>query len=118
METLADFVNRLSTEVCCYYHLTPKAKIYSLKKYDTNQRGIMGVFGWVSELKRTNRFRIESYKKLADRADVTHLADEMHNLGVFQEGVDGIFFYVQRGSHGNDYKKVVTSLKAIKEQVH
>jgi hypothetical protein len=112
MESLADFVERLCSDVGCFYHRTHSG-IYSLKKYNTNQRGRMGVFGWVAELKRTNRFRIESYKDLADRVGVTHLADEEHNLGIFGPGVDGIFFYVERGSHGEDYKKAVTALKDI-----
>ena len=82
MESLADFVERLCSDVGCFYHRTHSG-IYSLKKYNINQRGRMGVFGWVAELKRTNRFRIESYKDLADRVGVTHLADEEHNLGIF-----------------------------------
>ena len=73
----------------------------------------MGVFGWIVELKRTNRFRIETFKDLADKANVTHLADEEHKIGVFTKEVDGIFFYVGRGSLGDDYKKAVTALKAI-----
>ena len=73
----------------------------------------MVVFGWIAKLKRTNRFRIESYKDLADRVGVTNLADEEHNLGIFWPGVDRIFFYVERGSHGEDYKKAVTALKDI-----
>ena len=118
METLADFVNRLSKAIGCYYHQTPKAKIYSLKKYDTTQRGIMGVFGWVVEKKRENKFEIESYKDWADKASVTHLADKIHNRGIFNKGVVGILFYVMRGSHRDDYKKAVTALNAIKEQIH
>jgi hypothetical protein len=44
METLADFITRLNKDVGCYYHLIQAG--YSINKYNTNQRGRMGVFGW------------------------------------------------------------------------
>ena len=78
----------------------------------------MGVFGWVFELKLTNRFRIDTYKELADEVNVSHLADGQKENAHFQGGIDGFFFYIQRGSQGYDYKKAVTALNAIKEQIH
>ena len=77
MEIFSEFAERLSKDVGCYYHRTPKAPAYSLKKHNTNEKGRMGVLGWVSELKRINSFRIDSYKSLADIAGVTELADEI-----------------------------------------
>src|SRR5512139_3601142 len=76
METLIDFVKRLSTSIGCYYHLNC-SNVYSLKKFDSDHKGQMGVFSWVRELKREDLFRIETYEYLGERAGVSDLADEV-----------------------------------------
>lgn len=119
MEDLKAFVGRLSGSIKCHYHLT-KSGYYSLKKIDSNQRGRMGVFSWVTELKRKGFFRIDSYKSLGDKGGVSKLADGikegMHFISKKNDTEGrgtGIFFNVKRGSHGKDYKNAVKALRAI-----
>ncbi len=118
METLGEFVGRLSEEVNCFYHLCSSG-IFSLKKENTNIRGRMGVFGWVRERMRNKDFEISSYKQLGDRAQVSHLADGVvpGMMFVSKENdfgqATGIVFYVQKGSKGRDYQKAVKALSAI-----
>jgi len=118
METLGEFIPRLTNSVGCFYHKC-KSGVYSLKKADTNLKGRMGVFAWVGERRRDNVFEISSYKKLGDKSNVTHLADKIvpgaHYVSKkqdFGQGT-GIIFYVQKDSRGPDYKKAVEALKAI-----
>jgi hypothetical protein len=120
MERLKGFVERVSESIGCYYHLTGGG-LYSLKKFESDQKGQMGVFGWVRELKRGDLFRIETYEGLGDRAGVRDLADEvregMHIVSK-KKDPDGkgtrILFNVGKGSHGEDYQKAVRALRAIK----
>src|SRR3974377_476900 len=105
MESLEDFVVRLSKDVGCYYHKTKKSRYYTIKKYNSMDHGKMGHFGWIDELIRKRVFRIESYKDMADKVKVTDLSDEIKKNRHFQKGVDAVIFYVQNGSHENDYKK-------------
>jgi len=72
MESIRTFVKRFCLSVGCYSHPNQSPSQYSLKKYDTNQRRRMGVFGWVRELKRKGIFEFSSYKDLGDKAGVTH----------------------------------------------
>jgi hypothetical protein len=51
MESLEDFVARLSKEVGCYYHQLKKSGLYPLKRNNSMQRGTMGVFAFVKELR-------------------------------------------------------------------
>ena len=51
MEGLKGFVERVSESIGCYYHLNGGG-FYSLKKFESDQKGQMGVFGWVREIKR------------------------------------------------------------------
>lgn len=118
METLEEFISRLTERVRCFYHKC-KSGVYSLKKADTNLKGRMGVVAWVREQKRENVFEISSYKKFGDKSNVTHLADKIvpgaHYVSKkkdYGQGT-GIFFYVQKGSRGQDYQKAVEALKAI-----
>ena len=111
MENLRNFVKRFCLSVGCYYHPNQSPSQYSLKKYDTDQRLHMGVFGWVRELKRKGIFEVSSYKDLGDKARVNHLADEVKAR--FQWEEEGIVFYVNLDSKGNDYQKAVKALKAI-----
>lgn len=120
MESLHEFVVRLSKAVECYYHSTTKAPLYSLKKYDTDEHGKMGVFGWVRELRRKNSFEISTYWYLADMAGVAELADlikdGMHFISKDNdpEGKGtGIAIYVKNGSNGVDYQKAVKVLRAV-----
>jgi len=120
MESFHEFTVRLSKDVGCYYHSTTKAPLYSLKKYDTDERGNMGVFGWVNELKKVTSFRIDTYWYLADMAGVAELADVtkggMHYISqkYDPEGKGtGISIYVKNGSSGEDYQKAVKVLKAV-----
>ena len=123
MESFPEFTARLSKYVNCYYHSTSKAPLYSLKKYDTDEQGKMGVFGWVNELKRVNSFRIDTYWYLADMAGVAELADvtkdSMHYLSkkYDPEGKGtGISIFVKNGSSGEDYQKAVKVLKAVMQK--
>jgi len=119
IESLEKFVVRLSKSVGCYCHPC-KSGIFSLKKVNTDLKGRMGVFGWVREVKRMNAFEISTYKKLGDRCKVTHLSDRQVPGAHYVSKKDdvegagiGIVFYVQRGSTGKDYEKVVQALIAI-----
>jgi hypothetical protein len=120
MEGFHEFNARLTKDVGCYYDHTSKAPVYSLKKYDSDEQGKMGVFGWVNELKRSNGFRIDTYWYLADKAGVAHLADAtkdgMHFISkkYDPEGKGtGISIFVRNSSNGEDYQKAVQALKAI-----
>ena len=119
VESLKGFVERVSESIGCYYHLTGSG-FYSLKKFESDQKGQMGVFGRVREFKREDLFRIETYECLGDKAGVSDLADE------FREGMHfiskkkdpdgkgtGILFNVRKGSHRKDYQKAVKVLKAV-----
>jgi hypothetical protein len=120
MENFLDFTIRLSKDVCCYYHRTAKAPYYSIKKHDTDERGKMGVFGWIIEQKSMVKFRIDTYWYLADKAGVALLADEKKDGLMFiskkhdpgGKGT-GISIFVQNGSEGEDYQKAVKVLKAV-----
>jgi hypothetical protein len=120
MESLKGFVERVSESIGCYYHLNGGG-FYSLKKFESDQKGQMGVFGWVREIKRGDLFRIEAYECLGDRAGVSDLADEvregMHFISKKKDPDGkgtGILFNVRKGSHGKDYQKAVRALRAIK----
>jgi hypothetical protein len=118
METLEEFIPRLTERVRCFYHKC-KSGVYSLKKADTNLKRRMGVFAWVGERKKDNVFEIQSYKKLGDKSNVTHLADKIVPGAIFVSKKQdfgqgtGITFYVQKDSRGPDYEKAVEALKAI-----
>ena len=113
MESLGSFVERLRESVGCYYHPNKDKTLYSLKKFDSNQSHQMGVFGWVLELKRKHLFRIDTYKHLSDKGAVSDLADGIKEGMHFNEEGTGIFFYVKKGSHGEDYQKAVKALRAV-----
>ena len=124
MESFCDFTARLSRDVGCYYHHTSKAPLYSLKKYHSDEQGKMGVFCWVSELKRSNEFKIDTYWYLAEKASVAHLADVtkdgMHYISKKNdpEGKGtGISIFVKNGSIGEDYQKAVRVLKAVRQKI-
>ena len=119
MENLEGFLNRFSGSVGCYYNLN-RSNVHSLKKFDSDQRGKMGVLGWVLELKRKGLFRVDTYKWLGDEAGVSDLADGvkegMHYVSKKKDPNGkgtGIFFYVRRGSQEEDYKKAVRALQEI-----
>jgi hypothetical protein len=123
MESFHDFTARLSGDVGCYYHGTSRAPLYSLKKYDTDERGRMGVFAWVNELKKLNSFRIDTYFYLADMAGVAELADvAKHGMHFVSKNSDpegkgtGISIFVKNGSSGEDFQKAVKILKAIMQK--
>ena len=118
METLKEFIPRLTERVRCFYHKC-KSEMYSLKKADTNLKGRMGVFAWARELRRDDKFEISTYKTLGDKSNVTHLADKIVPGMMFVskkqdvgEGT-GIVYYVLKDSRGPDYEKAVEALKAI-----
>ena len=120
MESPEVFAIRLCDEINCYYHLTRSGHLISLKKFNTDEHGKMGVFGWIRELKRKDLFEISTYKHLGDDAGVSELADKikegMHYISKNKdsEGTGaGIVFFVKKGSKGEDYKKAVKALRAI-----
>jgi hypothetical protein len=106
MEFIEEFVSRLTKDVGCYNHKTKYR--YSLKKYETGS-----IFGWVGEKKGEDIFFIASLKKLADKANVTKLANEIRPNNIF--GKPGVGFLVQRDSQGEDYDNAVKALRAIKD---
>lgn len=111
MESLKEFVGRLSKSVSCHYHPN-KSGIYSLKKHHTGQPRHRNVFAWVLELKRRDCFRVDTYKKDTDRIGLTDLADVV--VPKQQYGIEaGADFYVRKGSFGEDYQKTVRVLRAI-----
>ena len=112
MESLGEFVNRFSGSAGCHYYIN-RSNVCSLKKFDSDQKGKMGVFGWVSELKREDLFRVDTYKRLGDKADVSDRADGIKENMHFNKEGTGIFFYVKRGSQWEGYQKAVRALKAI-----
>ncbi len=110
METLEEFVERLRALVGCYSHPC-KSGNYSLKKFNTDIKKKMGVFSWVSQLKTIGVFRVDTYKKHADKAGVSELADgEDLNM---HWGQPGVFFFVKKGSTCDDWQKALRVLKAI-----
>ena len=111
MENLRTFTMRLCQSVGCYSHPNQTPNHYSLKKYDSVYGGHMGVFGWVRELKRKAVFEVSSYKVMADRAGVSHLADSEKRR--FQWEEDGVLFYVKPDSNGSDYQKTVKALIGV-----
>ena len=113
METLENFVQRFSEAIGCYSHLT-QSGIYSLKKYASSYARRRNVFAWVG--KRKNLFRIDTLKDLADKAKVGHLADGEKERLNWNEA--GYFFFVMENSLGDDFKKAVRALNAIKEQIY
>jgi hypothetical protein len=110
METLEDFVARLSKDVGCYYHLLPGGS-HPIKRNNTRQRGQMGVFGFVE--KGGGRFRIRTFEDAASRAGVIDLFDENSANGIF--GSSAAIIFARNGSKGDDYKKAVKALTAIKD---
>ena len=112
METLNDFVKRLSENVGCYSHIC-KSGIASLKKNKANIRLEMAVFAWVRELKRKGVFEVATYEDLAVKAGVNQSADgikpRMHWIHT------GIVFFVANESTGNDFTRAVSVLKEIQK---
>lgn len=110
METLNEFVERLSKNVGCYSH-PGKSGIVSLKKNKTSIHGDMKVFAWVLELKRKGIFKVVTYKDLAEKAGVDELADgEKPKMNWVHTG---IFFFVKKDSKTDDFNRAVTALTAI-----
>ncbi|MFZ2089841.1 MAG: hypothetical protein WAU47_14820 [Desulfobaccales bacterium] len=109
METLADFVARLSKDVGCYYHRLKKSGLYPLKRNSTMQPGEMGVFAFV--LEQRDRYRIHTSEAAAGTAGVIQLFDGTRERLWWRE--TGTFIYVRKGSIGDDYRRAVTALKAI-----
>jgi endonuclease III len=110
METLAEFVVRLSQSIECYSHFC-NSGIFSLKKVDTDIKGRMGVFAWVSELKRKAIFRVGTDRDLAELAGVSELANGEKPRQDWNK--TGVFFCVNKGSTDEDYQKAVRALRAI-----
>ena len=46
----------------------------------------MGVFGWVSEKKRSDSFKVDTYKWLGDEAEVSDFADGIKENMHFNKG--------------------------------
>jgi hypothetical protein len=109
METLADFVARLSKDVGCYYHLLPLGA-YALKRNNTMQRGQMGVFGFIRKM--GDVFRIHTSEETTIAAGIHHLFDGTINKLFF--GSPGSYIYLINNSIGEDYQRAVTAFTAIK----
>jgi hypothetical protein len=110
MESLADFVARLSNDVGCYYHQLKKSGLYPLKRNNTMQRWRMDVFGFVKELR--DQFRIHTSEDVARTAGVLDLFDGTRERLWY--GKIGASIYVRKSSNGKDYQSAVTAFKAIR----
>lgn len=110
-ESLSEFVERLSEEVGCHYHANKGSK-YSLKVRQDACTGPMGVFAWVSERVKTDRFLVKPY---ADRVppEEASKADRRNPGGHFGTK-DSLWYYVKRGSTGDDFRTAVAALKSAK----
>ncbi len=101
----------MSRSVGCYYH-PMKSGYYSLKKHDADQSVHRNVFAWVQEMRRSDSFRVDTYKKDTDKTGLIALADKLVPKQHYGRE-DGADFYVRRGSEGEDYQKAVKVLRAI-----
>ena len=118
METLKDFVKRFSRDVGCYYK--ENKRNYSLKKYDSDRRNHMGVFGWVGVRSAKGFFVISTYEYLADALGIA--TADRRRLGAHYVSKDedrqgkatGLYYHVGRGSIGADYQKAVSALKVVR----
>jgi hypothetical protein len=118
METLEQFVKRLSESLDCYSHANKK--VYSLKKYNSDIKGKMGVFGWASEKVRHDRFVVSTYEYLADsngkaEADEVKCGAHFVSRNKDQGQGTGLYYHVTRGSSGRDFQKAVRALKVIRD---
>lgn len=112
MEVLEEFVARLCKSVGCYFHLC-NARLFSLKAANTDIKGRMGVFAYVLELRKTGRFRVDTWKKdIADRA----IVDRGEVKPGLMWGCPGVSFFVKNSSTGEDYQITVKALRAILTQ--
>lgn len=110
METLVEFVGRLCQSIGCYSHLC-NSGYFSLKKVNTEDKGEMGVFAYVLELKRKGLFRVDTWEEFAARVGVTNLGDQQSPTLMF--GRPGVCFFIRRDSIGDDYQKSVKALITI-----
>ena len=110
METLDEFVTRFSESVGCYYHKC-RSGIFSLKRVNTDNRGVQQVFAWVSELKRKAIFRVGTNRDLAELVGVSELANGEKLRQDWNK--TGVFFCINKGSTDEDYQKAVRALRAI-----
>ncbi len=117
METLGDFLKRFSTDVACY--CKKNKSNYSLKKYDSDRRGHMGVFGWVRERSTKDLFVISTYECLADTRAIAEADRKKAGAHYISKDRDpegkgtGLYYYVRRGSKDSDYQKAVRALRAV-----
>ena len=110
MESLADFVERLSRAVGCYYHKGERQR-YSLKQHNSLIRDKMCVFGWVSNRVTQDRFVVSTYKRWANATAVNH-ANKVNPKGQFGAQAE-LVYYVAHGSRGSDYQKAATALQVV-----
>ena len=118
METLEQFVHRLSMAVGCYSH--PNSRNYSLQKHNSEFKGKMGVFGWVSEKRTFDRFVVSTYKCLADELGKSEADEVKKGAHYVPKDKDkgqgtGIYYHIARGSSGIDFQKAVRALKVIRD---
>ena len=116
METLDQFAARLSRQVGCFYKSNKVT--WSLKKYPSASRGRMGVFAWVGERKKSDRFRVSTYKCLADEQGIRDADEEKCGAQWVPKGQDdgqanGLAFYVRKDSSEYDFQKAVRALRVI-----
>ena len=116
-ESISDFAKRLSKAIGCYF--TANISNYNLKKYNTSQKGWMGVFAWIHERKKNPEFWIATYKYLADDKAIA-AADRIGPGMLFvskkkdAEGkAAGLVYYVNKGSNETDYQKAVRALRTV-----
>lgn len=112
METITDFVERLSAAVGCYSHACGSG-IVSIKKHDTSINLKMAVYAWVRELKRKGVFEVATYEDLAVRVGVNKLADGLKPRMHWER--TGIVFFVKNKSTEDDFKRAVFALKEIQK---
>jgi len=122
METLKDFVERFCSDVGCYSKKNQQGNRYSLKKYNSDLSGHMGVFGWVTERITKDAFVISTYKYLADTQAIAAADKERLGAQFISKGKDpkgkatGLSYLVRRNSRrGSDYQKAVQSLRVVRK---
>ena len=119
IETLSDFIHRLAEDVPCYSHQRKSPKEYSLKKHNTMKQKGMGHFATVYDKPRKGQFKLITKEWLADDE-----CKQNGKLGRWGYGTEpngtiqlGVVFFVNRGSLGEDYQKVLRCLRIVKGKV-
>ena len=117
METLIDFIERITRDIPCYSHPRVETKGISLKKYNTMKHGEMGHFATVYERPTFRDFNIIVKEYLADnrsKGDANKRAPRSFGNDPSNPKHAGLVFYVEKDSTGQDYQRVFHCLQVIR----